>query len=89
MGGSFFYGPPGQEHEDGIRTYRRCDWRDSHSGIRSTEKAGCRARADERAAGTACAVSRRFRPNERFLLIALVVVIALAVLHLIWKALPK
>jgi hypothetical protein len=34
-------------------------------------------------------VSRRFRPNERFLLIALVVVIALAVLHLIWKALPK
>ena len=29
------------------------------------------------------------RPNERFLLIALVVVIALAVLHLIWKALPK
>jgi hypothetical protein len=34
-------------------------------------------------------VSRRFRPNERFLLIALVAVIALAVLHLIWKALPK
>jgi len=34
-------------------------------------------------------VSGHFRPNERFLLIALAVVVALAVLHLIWKALPK
>jgi hypothetical protein len=29
------------------------------------------------------------RLSERFLLLAIVVVIALAVLHLIWRALPK
>jgi hypothetical protein len=84
-----FYGPPGQEHENGIRNHWRRDRRDSYSGIRSAEETGCRARADGRAAESSCAVSRRFRPNERFLLIALVAVIALAVLHLIWKALPK
>src|SRR5882724_541117 len=65
------YGPPGWEHEDGIRTCWRRDWRDLYPGISSTEapkRAGCRLPADDRAAGADhCVGTIKANPLPMFL----------------------